>query len=97
MGTQRHRLCCGRLGRLLQGNTAQVLQTQQLLIFCQTGIYSLIQLNMYNFHKIRENNSESYFHHENFDRYNEQNLVDIKRKPEKKKRKNEETDEEMQS
>ena len=52
---------------------------------------------MYNFHKIRENNSESYFHHENFDRYNEQNLVDIKRKPEKKKRKNEETDEEMQS
>lgn len=52
---------------------------------------------MYNFHKIRENNSESYFHHQNFDRYNVQNLVDIKRKPEKKKRKNEETDEEIQS
>lgn len=52
---------------------------------------------MYNFHKIRENNSESYFHHQNFDRFNEQKLADIKRKPEKKKRKNEESDDEGQS
>ena len=50
---------------------------------------------MYNFHKIRENNSESYFHHQCFDRLNEEKLVDIKRKPEKKKRKNEDSDSEM--
>lgn len=50
---------------------------------------------MYNFHKIRENHSESYFHHECFDRQNEQKLAEIKRKPEKKKRKNEESDEEV--
>lgn len=52
---------------------------------------------MYNFHKVRESNSESYFHHECFDRANEDKLADIKRKPEKKKRKNEESDEEMHS
>lgn len=50
---------------------------------------------MYNFHKIRENNTESYFHHQCFDRFNEEKLVDIKRKPEKKKRKNEDSDEEI--
>ena len=32
--------------------------------------FHITQLNMYNFHKIRENNSESYFHHECFDRDN---------------------------
>jgi hypothetical protein len=42
---------------------------------------------MYNFHKIRENNSESYFHHEFFDRENINAMAEIKRKPEKKKRK----------
>jgi len=51
-----------------------------------------MQLNMYNFHKIRENNTESYFHHECFDRSNENKLSEIKRKPEKKKRKNDESD-----
>jgi hypothetical protein len=43
---------------------------------------------MYNFHKIRENSSESYFHHECFDRNNRSALADIHRKPEKKKKKN---------
>lgn len=49
---------------------------------------------MYNFHKIRESNSESYFHHQCFDRFNEHKLGEIKRKPEKKKRKNDDSDEE---
>jgi hypothetical protein len=51
---------------------------------------------MYNFHKIREGQSESYFYHELFDRNNMYclNLLrhfisEIKRKPEKKKRKGE--------
>jgi hypothetical protein len=52
---------------------------------------------MYNFHKIRENNSESYFHHHSFDRTNQLKLADIRRKPEKKKRKNEDSEEEGQS
>ena len=29
---------------------------------------------MYNFHKIRENNAESYFHHQSFDRHDPQKL-----------------------
>ena len=45
-------------------NTATILRSWDRYLF------SLIQLNMYNFHKIRENNSESYFHHECFDRDN---------------------------
>jgi hypothetical protein len=49
---------------------------------------------MYNFHKIRETNSESYFHHECFDKDNKSAMSEIKRKPEKKKRKNMEDDEE---
>lgn len=52
---------------------------------------------MYNFHKVRENNAESYFHHLSFDRNDEQRLAEIKRKPEKKKRRAEESEEEMQS
>jgi hypothetical protein len=40
-----------------------------------------MQLNMYNFHKIRENNVESYFHHQSFDRNDEKKLADIRRKP----------------
>jgi hypothetical protein len=52
---------------------------------------------MYNFHKIRENNAESYFHHHSFDRDNQCKLADIRRKPEKKKKKNEDSEEEAQS
>ena len=37
----------------------------------------------------------NFFHHDCFDRHNEFKLVDIKRKPEKKKKKNGETDEEI--
>jgi len=43
---------------------------------------------MYNFHKIRENSQESYFHHENFNANDKDALAEIKRKPEKKKKKN---------
>ena len=84
MGIKRHRLHRGQLGQLLQGSPPQILQAQQLFLLCQTGNFLTIQLNMYNFHKIRENNSESYFHHQCFDRLNEEKLVDIKRKPETK-------------
>ena len=42
---------------------------------------------MYNFHKIRENSQESYFHHECFNATDRDALADIKRKPEKKKKK----------
>lgn len=42
---------------------------------------------MYNFHKIRENSQESYFHHEHFNANDRDALAEIKRKPEKKKRK----------
>ena len=52
---------------------------------------------MYNFHKVRENNAESYFHHLSFDRHDEQRLAEIKRKPEKKKRRAGESEEAMQS
>jgi hypothetical protein len=52
---------------------------------------------MYNFHKIRENNTESYFHHHSFDRSSVLKLADIRRKPEKKKRKSEDSEEEGQS
>jgi hypothetical protein len=62
--------------------------------FVRQVLTSSIQLNMYNFHKIRESNGESYFHHESFDRFNEHKLSEIKRKPEKKKRKNDESDSE---
>ena len=54
---------------------------------------------MYNFHKIREGQSESYFYHELFDRNNRYTLrlfrhfiSEIKRKPEKKKRKGDDQD-----
>lgn len=43
------------------------------------------QLNMYGFHKIRQN-EDSYFHHPHFLRDRPQDLALIKRKPEKKKR-----------
>jgi len=49
---------------------------------------------MYNFHKIRENSQESYFHHECFNSSDRDALADIKRKPEKKKKKGAESDEE---
>jgi hypothetical protein len=48
---------------------------------------------MYNFHKIRENNAESYFHHHSFDRDSQNKLADIRRKPEKKKRKSDSEEE----
>ncbi len=49
---------------------------------------------MYNFHKIRENSQESYFHHEYFNRSDRDALAEIKRKPEKKKKKNNDSDDE---
>lgn len=49
---------------------------------------------MYNFHKIRENSQESYFHHECFTSNDRDALALIKRKPEKKKKKNNESDSE---
>lgn len=81
MGAFRHRFYRGQLIGLLEGSASQILQAQQLLILRKTGTSFPIQLNMYNFHKIRENNAESYFHHQSFDRYNEQKMADIKRKP----------------
>jgi hypothetical protein len=49
---------------------------------------------MYNFHKIRENSQESYFHHQHFDANNQEALAEIKRKPEKKKKKNTDSEDE---
>lgn len=97
MGGQWNRFCRGGWVNLFQRGPAEIFQAQQLLIFCETGIFALIQLNMYNFHKIRENNAESYFHHHSFDRSNEQKLADIHRKPEKKKRKNEDSEDDGQN
>ncbi len=52
------------------------------------------QLNMYNFHKIREVDNENYFRHELFNRhdmysdhYRRSGIEEIKRKPERKKKK----------
>ena len=50
---------------------------------------------MYNFHKIRENSQESYFHHEYFTASDPDALAEIKRKPEKKKKKSNESEEEQ--
>jgi hypothetical protein len=49
---------------------------------------------MYNFHKIRENSQESYFHHECFNATDRDALAEIKRKPEKKKKKGNDSEEE---
>lgn len=49
---------------------------------------------MYNFHKIRENSQESYFHHEHFNANDRDALAEIKRKPEKKKKKSNESEDE---
>lgn len=81
MGIQWYRFHSLELRCFLQGCFAQIFQAQQLLLVCQTGILRIIQLNMYNFHKVRENNSESYFHHQCFDRADEEKLSEIKRKP----------------
>lgn len=87
MGAIRHRLCDHQRRNLRQGGPPQVLQALQLFIFCEAGSSFDIQLNMYNFHKIRENSQESYFHHECFNSNDRDALADIKRKPEKKKKK----------
>ena len=94
MGSIRYRLCYHQRRTLRQGGPSQVFQTLQLFIFRQAGSPFDIQLNMYNFHKIRENSQESYFHHECFNSSDRDALADIKRKPEKKKKKGAESDEE---
>ena len=87
MGSIGHRVCDNQRGALRQGGAPQVLQALQLFVFREAGSPFDIQLNMYNFHKIRENSQESYFHHECFNATDRDALADIKRKPEKKKKK----------
>lgn len=57
-------------------------------------VYFLSQLNMYNFHKIRENSQESYFHHEHFNANDKDALAEIKEKTRKKKKKNHDSEDE---
>jgi hypothetical protein len=47
----------GQRGSLFEISSSKVLQAQQLFLIRSPGMPTLIQLNMYNFHKIRENNS----------------------------------------
>ena len=75
------RLCYYQRGALRQNCPSQVLQALQLLLLRQAGTPHPIQLNMYNFHKIRENSQESYFHHEYFTANDRDALAEIKRKP----------------
>lgn len=75
MGTFRYRLHHPQLRSLFQNRVTKIFQTQQLLFLCQTGTFAFSQLNMYNFHKIRENSQESYFHHEHFNATNKDALA----------------------
>jgi hypothetical protein len=68
-----------------QTASAQVFQTLQLLLVHSPGIYSLIQLNMYDFHKIRKGNIDNYFHHDKFIKGDLSSVAEIRRKPERKK------------
>lgn len=81
MGSFGHRLYHSQWGIFFQECAAKIFQAQQLFFLREAGTQFPIQLNMYNFHKIRENSAESYFHHECFDRNNRSALADIQRKP----------------
>ena len=76
-----HLRCC-----LATSDTATTLRSRDRYPF-------LTQLNMYSFHKVRENNAESYFHHDCFDQHRPHRLADIRRKPERKKKRAEEESE----
>lgn len=49
---------------------------------------------MYNFHKLREANFESHFHHDHFRKDDRSAMSEIKRKPEKKKHRDDDYDDE---